>query len=104
MMHRYLSLAVESAAIFRSLVTLSLLLTLLTVVLSAYIRLAEVGVGCDGWPDCYAQLNPAVEKKGITVLTAQGAGCAPYEHAITQLPYALLAAGISAVGFLLIAL
>lgn len=37
-----------------------------------------------------------------TVLTAQGAGCAPYEHAITQLPYALLAAGISAVGFLLI--
>jgi tetracycline resistance efflux pump len=39
-----------------------------------------------------------------TVLTAQGAGCAPYEHAITQLPYALLAAVISAVGFLLIAL
>jgi Na+/H+ antiporter NhaC len=39
-----------------------------------------------------------------TVLTAQGAGCAPYEHAITQLPYALLAAGISAVGFLLISL
>ncbi|MEH6593399.1 MAG: Na+/H+ antiporter NhaC family protein [Halioglobus sp.] len=39
-----------------------------------------------------------------TVLTAQGAGCAPYEHAITQLPYALLAAAISAVGFLLISL
>jgi tetracycline resistance efflux pump len=39
-----------------------------------------------------------------TVLTAQGAGCAPYEHAITQLPYALIAAGISAVGFVLIAL
>jgi tetracycline resistance efflux pump len=39
-----------------------------------------------------------------TVLTAQGAGCAPYEHAVTQLPYALLAAVISAVGFLLIAL
>lgn len=39
-----------------------------------------------------------------TVLTAQGAGCSPYEHAITQLPYALLAAGISAVGFLLISL
>jgi tetracycline resistance efflux pump len=37
-------------------------------------------------------------------LTAQGAGCAPYDHAITQLPYALLAAGISAVGFLLISL
>jgi Na+/H+ antiporter NhaC len=39
-----------------------------------------------------------------TVLTAQGSGCAPYEHAITQLPYALLAAGLSALGYLLIAL
>jgi tetracycline resistance efflux pump len=39
-----------------------------------------------------------------TVLTAQGAGCSPYEHAITQLPYALMAAGISGVGFVLIAL
>ncbi|MEH6589842.1 MAG: Na+/H+ antiporter NhaC family protein [Halioglobus sp.] len=39
-----------------------------------------------------------------TVLTAQGAGCSPYEHAVTQLPYALMAAGISAVGFVLIAL
>jgi tetracycline resistance efflux pump len=39
-----------------------------------------------------------------TVLTAQGAGCSPYEHAMTQLPYALLAAAISAVGFLLISL
>ena len=52
--------------------------TLLTVILSAYIRLAEVGIGCDGWPDCYAQLNPAVEKKGITVLTAEGRDMAHY--------------------------
>lgn len=78
MMHGHLTPTVESAAIFRSLVTLSLLLTLLTVVLSAYIRLAEVGVGCDGWPDCYAQLNPAVEKKGITVLTEEGRDMAHY--------------------------
>jgi tetracycline resistance efflux pump len=37
-----------------------------------------------------------------TVLTAQGSGCAPYDHAITQLPYALIAAGLSAVGYLVI--
>jgi Na+/H+ antiporter NhaC len=37
-----------------------------------------------------------------TVLTAQGAGCAPFDHAITQLPYALIAAGIAAVGYVLI--
>ena len=58
--------------IFRSLVSLSLLLTLLTVVLSAYIRLAEVGIGCDDWPRCYAQLNPDSERKGIVVLTEVG--------------------------------
>lgn len=57
---------------------MSLLLTLLTVVLSAYIRLAEVGVGCDGWPQCYAQLDVELEKKGITVLTEAGRGMAHY--------------------------
>jgi Na+/H+ antiporter NhaC len=37
-----------------------------------------------------------------TVLSAQGSGCPSYEHALSQLPYALLGAGISAVGFLVI--
>ncbi|EED34757.1 Na+/H+ antiporter NhaC [Luminiphilus syltensis NOR5-1B] len=36
-----------------------------------------------------------------TVLSAQGAGCRTYDHAITQLPYALLAAGIAAVFYLI---
>jgi cytochrome c oxidase assembly protein subunit 15 len=72
LLHLCLQKAIGKTAIYRSLISLSLLFTLLTVVLSAYIRLAEVGVGCEGWPDCYAQLNPAVEKKGVTVLTAEG--------------------------------
>jgi len=37
-----------------------------------------------------------------TVLTAQGSGCAPFEHAASQFPYALIAAAFSALGFLLI--
>jgi heme a synthase len=64
--------------IYRILIGLSLFLTLLTVVLSAYIRLAEVGIGCETWPDCYAQLTPAQEKKGITVLTEEGSAMAHY--------------------------
>ncbi len=68
----------ESVAIYRSLISLSLLLTLLTVVLSAYIRLADVGIGCASWPQCYAQLNPGTEQQGITVLTAEGRGMAHY--------------------------
>jgi heme a synthase len=64
--------------IYRSLITLSLLLTLVTVVLSAYIRLAEVGIGCEPWPECYANLDPGLEKKGITVLTEDGRDMAHY--------------------------
>ena len=64
--------------VFRLLVTLSLLMTLLTVILSAYIRLAEVGIGCEDWPACYAQLNPDTEKKGVTVLTEDGRDMAHY--------------------------
>ena len=46
--------------------------------LSAYIRLAEVGIGCTDWPDCYAQLSVAAEKKGVTVLTDAGRDMAHY--------------------------
>jgi len=38
-----------------------------------------------------------------TVLTAQASGCTPFQHAITQIPYALIAAGISIVGYLALA-
>jgi len=38
-----------------------------------------------------------------TVLTAQASGCTPFQHAITQIPYALIAAAISLTGYLLIA-
>ncbi|EAQ97934.1 Na+/H+ antiporter NhaC family protein [Congregibacter litoralis] len=35
-----------------------------------------------------------------TVLTAQATGCTPMQHALTQLPFALIAAAIAAVGYL----
>ena len=46
--------------------------------LSAYIRLAEVGIGCQNWPDCYAQFDSGEVKKGITVLTEEGRDMAHY--------------------------
>jgi Na+/H+ antiporter NhaC len=36
------------------------------------------------------------------VLTAQATGCTPLQHALTQLPYALVAAAIAAAGYLAI--
>lgn len=38
-----------------------------------------------------------------TVLTSRGAGCGVVEHALTQLPYALVAAALATGGFLLLA-
>lgn len=38
-----------------------------------------------------------------TVLTAQASGCTPFQHAVTQIPYALIAAAISIVGYIAIA-
>jgi Na+/H+ antiporter NhaC len=38
-----------------------------------------------------------------TVLTAQASGCTPMQHAITQFPYALIAAAVSIAGYLAIA-
>ncbi|MEH6576989.1 MAG: Na+/H+ antiporter NhaC family protein [Amphritea sp.] len=38
-----------------------------------------------------------------TVLSASGSGCTPMQHALTQLPYALIAAAISSVLFLVMA-
>jgi cytochrome c oxidase assembly protein subunit 15 len=42
---------------FTLLVYISILLTLLTVVLSAYIRLSTNGLGCEPWPDCYGYVG-----------------------------------------------
>ena len=39
-----------------------------------------------------------------TVLTAQATGCTPLQHAITQIPYALIAALITTVGYLALGL
>ena len=37
-----------------------------------------------------------------TVLTAQASGCTPFQHAITQIPYALIGAGITIIGYLIL--
>ena len=93
----------EIATIYRSLISLSLLLTLLTVVLSAYIRLAEVGIGCEEWPACYAQLNAGVEQQGITVLTEEGRDMAHYGARVAH-RYIASVLGLFIVGIFIIAL
>ena len=62
-----------ASGLFTSLIFISLLLTLCTLVLSAYIRLAQSGLDCTPWPSCYGQIGIATEQQGIAVLTQAGA-------------------------------
>lgn len=39
------------------LVSLSTLLVFVVVILSAYLRLGDAGLGCSGWPECFGQLG-----------------------------------------------
>ncbi len=85
-----------STGLFTVLIHLSLILTLMTVVLSAYIRLAENGLGCEPWPACYGVLGD--EQQGIAVLTKEGGQMA---HRGARFAHRYIA---SALGFCIIGL
>lgn len=50
----------------------AILLAVLTVVISSYIRLAESGLGCSDWPDCYGFYQYNESAQGVNVLTEKG--------------------------------
>lgn len=45
----------------------ALIMSLLIVLLSTHIRLGEAGLGCEPWPECYAQLSLADGVKGLEI-------------------------------------
>ena len=45
-------------------------LTLVVVVLGAYVRLSDAGLGCPDWPGCYGQVTPPAHIEGVAAAKA----------------------------------
>jgi cytochrome c oxidase assembly protein subunit 15 len=51
------STTANTSGLFTLLTSISILMVFMVVVLSAYLRLAGSGLGCEDWPACYAQIK-----------------------------------------------
>ena len=59
---------------FRRLVAIAVVLTLALLMLGAWVRLTDAGLGCPDWPGCYGKLTPAQASHQIAEAVAQQGG------------------------------
>ena len=61
----------KTGGLFTALVFFALILTLAAVLLSAYLRLESIGLGCEDWPACFGHL-PVTQDHGLVPKTTAG--------------------------------
>ena len=62
------------AVVLRRLALIGMLLCLIVVVLGAYVRLTDAGLGCPDWPTCYGHVTPAGAAANEAAATAHFPG------------------------------
>jgi cytochrome c oxidase assembly protein subunit 15 len=59
---------------FRRLVGFTVVLTLCLIMIGAWVRLTDAGLGCPDWPGCYGKLFPSQAKEQIAQAVAEQGG------------------------------
>lgn len=59
---------------FRKLLWFAVIYTFIVVVVGAYVRLADAGLGCPDWPGCYGELTPHHAQDDIARAVAEQGG------------------------------
>jgi heme a synthase len=59
---------------YKKLVVFMMILTLAIVMLGAWVRLTDAGLGCPDWPGCYGNLLPSQSKDKIAAAVAEQGG------------------------------
>jgi heme a synthase len=60
--------------LFKNIIVISLALTFLVIVVGAYVRLTDAGLGCPDWPGCYGKVTPKHAAQDIARTVAEQGG------------------------------
>ena len=92
-----------AARAFLTLSIISFLLAFCVVILGAYVRLSDAGLGCPDWPGCYGELFVGAEMQGIAAEQAHQARPFNRDKAVKEMVHRY-GAGILGILVLLLAL